>query len=149
MSRILGLDYGMKRIGLAVSDADEVIALPLKVLHVEGPKQALDEVVRACAEAKADKLVVGLPLNMNGSAGFQAENVKAFVAELGPRLAIPIETWDERLSTRSAENVLIEAGTRRENRRKVIDKLAAQIMLQNYLDARAPRTLPDDFEETI
>lgn len=149
MSRILGLDYGMKRIGLAVSDADEVIALPLKVLHVGSPKQALDEVVRACADAKADKLVVGLPLNMNGSAGFQAENVKAFVAELGPRLTIPIETWDERLSTRSAENVLIEAGTRRENRRKVIDKLAAQIMLQNYLDARAPRIIHDDFEETI
>jgi putative Holliday junction resolvase len=137
MSRILGLDYGEKRMGLAISDAGGVIAMPLRVIESRNPDQSIDGILNACKETKAEKLVVGLPRNMDGSEGFQAKNVRAFIEKLVPRLSIPIETWDERLSTKSANDVLIAAGTRRERRKDVVDKLAAQIMLQNYLDAHA------------
>ena len=87
-------------------------------------------------------IIVGYPLNMDGSAGPRATRTDEFMAELARRTAIPVRQWDERLSTKSAESVLIEAGTRRDKRREVVDKLAAQIMLQNYLDAHGPA--PDD-----
>lgn len=142
MSRILGLDFGERRLGFAVSDADEVLATPLCVAHCRNRQEALREVERLCRETGATKLVVGLPIQMNGSRGTQAENVLAFVEELASRLPVPIETWDERLTTRTAESVLIEAGASRRRRKEVVDKLAAQIMLQNYLDAKAS-SLPD------
>ncbi|HPG01089.1 MAG TPA: Holliday junction resolvase RuvX [Kiritimatiellia bacterium] len=135
MPRILGLDYGERRLGFALSDSEAFIAMPLSVSHVRDRKEALREVERVVQSSHAERLVIGMPLNMNGSAGFQAENVKAFVEDLVPRLSIPVETWDERLSTCSAEHVLIEAGESRRRRKEVVDKLAAQIMLQSYLDA--------------
>lgn len=135
MPRILGLDYGERRLGFALSDPGAMISFPLSVSHIHSRQEALREVARVVQSSQAERLVVGMPLNMNGSAGFQADNVKTFVADLAPLISIPVETWDERLSTRSAESVLIEAGETRKRRKEVVDKLAAQIMLQNYLDA--------------
>ena len=84
------------------------------------------------------EIVVGYPLNMNGTSGARVVRTDEFLAELAKRTAIPLKKWDERLSTKIAESVLIEAGTRREKRRGVVDKLAAQIILQGYLDAATP-----------
>lgn len=137
MARILGLDYGEKRLGFALSDTGEMIALPLRVVECRRPEDALKETLNVCAETKAERLVVGLPLNMDGSKGPAAQKVLAFVEKIGAQLAIPVCTWDERLSTKAATAVLIEAGTSRRRRKDVVDKLAAQIMLQNFLDAQA------------
>ena len=137
MSRILGLDYGEKRLGFALSDHTEMLATPLTVVTCRSEQEALVETVRLCKETGAERLVVGMPINMNGTRGPAAQNVDKFIRKLSKTLAIPIETWDERLSTKSATDVLIEAGTSRKRRKEVVDKLAAQIFLQNYLDARA------------
>ena len=135
--RILGLDPGERRLGFALSDPTAFLATPLRVETLEQPNQAANVVTRVCEEIKPVMLVVGLPVNMDGSRGPAAQKVLQLVETLRGRLAIPVETWDERLSTKSAHDVLIEAGTRRDRRKQVVDKLAAQIMLQNYLDAHA------------
>jgi putative Holliday junction resolvase len=137
MSRVLGLDYGEKRLGFALSDHTEMLATPLRVVTCRSEQEALIETVRICKEIGAERLVVGMPINMNGTRGPAAQNVDKFIQKLSKALAIPIEIWDERLSTKSATDVLIEAGASRKRRKEVVDKLAAQIFLQNYLDARA------------
>ena len=137
MSRVLGLDYGSKRLGFALSDPTEMLATPLRVVTCRSEQEALIETIRICNETGAERLVVGMPINMNGTRGPAARNVDQFIRKLSQMLTIPIETWDERLSTKSATDVLIEAGASRKRRKEVVDKLAAQIFLQNYLDARA------------
>jgi putative holliday junction resolvase len=135
--RILGLDPGERRLGFALSDPTAFLASALRVETLEQPNQMANVVARVCDEIKPVKLVVGLPLNMDGSRGPAAEKTLQLVEALRGRLSIPVETWDERLSTKSAHDALIEAGTRRDRRRQLVDKVAAQIMLQNYLDAHA------------
>lgn len=137
MPRILGLDYGEKRLGFALSDPTEMLATPFRVVTCRSEQEALIETVRVCKETGAGRLVVGMPINMNGTRGPAAQNVDQFITKLSKALAIPIETWDERLSTKSAIDVLIEGGASRKRRKEVVDKLAAQIFLQNYLDAKA------------
>lgn len=138
MPRILGLDYGEKRLGFAVSDPTGMLATPLRVETCRSEDEAAKIVAEVCAETGAGQLVVGLPLNMDGSRGPQALKVLAFVERMKGRLSMPVTTWDERLSSRAAERVLIDAGTSRKGRRGVVDKLAAQIFLQSYLDAQFP-----------
>ncbi len=99
-------------------------------------KAACAAVREACAETDAEMVVVGMPLNMNGSHGLMAETVSAFVRKLSAQLSIPVATWDERLSTSLVERVLIEADMSRAKRKRVRDKLAAQVILQGYLDSR-------------
>ncbi len=138
MPRILGLDYGDRRLGFALSDPTATLAFPHGVVTLDHPEQAVNEIVRICRETGAARLVVGYPLNMDGSRGPRAELTDALIAKLAQRLAIPVEKWDERMSTQTAEQAMIEAGARRARRRAVVDKLAAQIMLQHYLDCRPP-----------
>ncbi|MBU1908654.1 MAG: Holliday junction resolvase RuvX [Verrucomicrobia bacterium] len=139
MSRVLGLDHGDKRIGAALSDPTEMLASPLSILDASRGG-GLEEIGRLCREKDVKKIVVGLPLNMNGTVGPQAEKVRDFVRQIQAALPdIPVETWDERLSSRAGERVLLEAGASRKRRREVLDKMAAQIMLQNYLDAHGPQ----------
>jgi len=136
MGRIVGLDYGETRLGFAVSDPTEMLSSSVCVSECRTEQEALAEVSRICREAAACKLVVGLPINMNGTQGPAAMGVMAFVEKVAKRIGIPVETWDERLTTKSAHDVLIQAGTTRKRRKGIVDKLAAQIMLQNYLDAK-------------
>ncbi len=136
MPRILGIDYGERRLGFAVSDEAGIIAMPLCVAEVVGVRQAVGEVARLVKEKQAGAAVVGLPLNMNGTRGPAAEAVEHFVALLRAATPVPVTTWDERLSTRAAERILVDADVRRARRKTVIDQLAAQIMLQSYLDRR-------------
>lgn len=137
MGRYLGIDYGSRRMGLAVSDEIGLLALPLRVIPIQNAGQAVNEVDKICREKSVTQIVVGLPLNMNGSRGPAAEAVTQFVDRLRQRLGLPVITWDERLSSQQAERVLIESDVRRAQRRNVIDKIAAQMILQSYLDAQA------------
>ena len=135
MTRILGVDYGERRTGLAASDPTGTIAFPRETLECPLLEQAAAAVARAAAAEQATLIVVGWPLNMDGSEGPRTARTTAFIDALASRTAVPIARWDERLSTKIAESALLEANTPRAKRRTVIDKLAAQIILQSYLDA--------------
>lgn len=137
MNRVLGIDYGQRRIGVAVSDALGTMALPREVVTVASDKQAVNAVRSAVEDTEAGRVVVGMPLNMDGSHGPMADHVQAFVARLQRVLDVPVETWDERLSTSQVERALIEADVSRAKRRKIRDKLAAQAILQGWMDAQS------------
>ena len=145
MGRILGLDFGSKRLGFALSDPMGMLATPHSVETLADPNQALNVIERKCRETGAVKLVIGLPKNMNGTLGPAAQGVLALKEKLAQRLTIPVETWDERLSTVSAHNAMIEADLSRARRKEIVDKLAAQIFLQNYLDAHATPVEDEEF----
>jgi putative Holliday junction resolvase len=132
--RILGLDVGEVRIGVAVSDETGLIAQGLTTIHRTQWKKDLQAVMGIIEEYGVNKIVIGNPINMNGTAGAQTDKVKDFIGRLKEVTAVEIALWDERLSSLSAERVLIEGGMQRTKRKKVIDKLAAVIILQNYLD---------------
>lgn len=135
--RIMGLDVGDKRIGVALSDPLGWTAQGHSVLQRSSPSRDFDYLSQLCTEWQVEKIVVGLPLNMNGSIGPRAELVKGFAAELSRATGLVVELWDERLSTRSAEQILLAADVSRRKRKQVIDKLAAVTILQGYLDNRA------------
>ena len=141
--RILGLDIGDKRIGMAVSDELGITAQPAGTLSRSQTNADFDRVVETAEEYHASEIVAGLPVRLDGSSSPQTEKVKSFLADLKNRTDIPIHTWDERLTTVSAEASLIEAKKRRKSRRKIIDSVAAQIMLQHYLDCNPPETQDD------
>ena len=144
MSKVLGVDFGERRTGVAISDDSRVIAFPRERLDCPRVEQAAAAVARIAAAEKVAEIVVGYPLNMNGSSGPRVVRTDEFLAELAKRTEIPLKKWDERLSTKIAEAVLIEAGTSREKRRGVVDKLAAQIILQGYLDSTSPAPSNDE-----
>ncbi len=133
--RILGIDYGTVRLGIAVSDELGMIATGRESVSVRSMQDAVAGTVAAAARYEATRIVVGLPLNMDGSSSAMSEAVQVFVEKLGDELDVPIETWDERMTSQEAERVLIEADVSRSKRRKVIDKMAAQSILQSWLDA--------------
>src|SRR5277367_1693138 len=136
--RILGIDHGTKRVGLALSDETGTIAHPLQYLPAEPAAQLLDGLKNCVAERKVEEIVVGIPRNMNGTYGPAAEKARAFVTALKQFLTVPIHTWDERLTTVQANRFLIDSGMRREKRKERVDQTAAAILLQSYLD-RASR----------
>lgn len=138
MSKLLGVDFGDRRTGVAISDDARVIAFPRETLACPRLEQAAAAVARLAESEAVAEIVVGYPLNMNSSKGPRTARTDEFLAELSKRTKIPLRKWDERLSTKIAEAVLIEAGTSRAKRRGVVDKLAAQVILQGYLDATAP-----------
>ena len=134
MGRLLGIDHGAVRIGVAMSDETGFLASPLTT--VRSGKGAIDEIVALALEHQVEKLVVGLPRNMNGSYGPATDKVRAFIAKLSQKTDLPIVEWDERLSTVSAHKMLREAGLDGRKHKEVVDKVAARIILQNYLDAQ-------------
>jgi putative Holliday junction resolvase len=146
MPRIIGVDYGKRRIGIAVSDSDADIAFPLETIEISGVKAAARRIAVLCEEQGVSEIVVGLPLNMNGSEGQMAAEARTFGERLNQRGNCPVHMWDERLTTAGIEKTLIEADVSRRKRRQVRDKLAAQQILQGYLDARklSSRTPPEE-----
>lgn len=134
MGRILGVDHGAVRIGVALSDPTAFLASSLCVL--DSTNAGIDQLAALVAEHDVEKIVVGLPRNMDGSYGPATEKVRAFIEKLKTRILVPVVEWDERLSTVSAHHVLREAGLNGKRRKGVVDKVAAQIILQNYLDAQ-------------
>src|SRR5204863_9017625 len=134
--RIAALDVGEARIGVAVSDELGITAQPVGVVRRVGGRRDVEELGRVLAPYTPERLVVGLPLNMNGSEGPQAARVRAFATRVAEALGLPLEFWDERLTTVAAERALLEADVSRRRRREVIDKVAAALILQGYLARR-------------
>ncbi len=135
--RIMGLDVGEKTIGVAVSDPLGCIAQGIKtVIRVGSELEDIKNIKELTRQYDIELIVVGLPRNMNGTLGEQGNKIIKFVEKLRNSLNIHIETWDERLTTVAAEKMLLSANVSRAKRKKVIDKLAAVIILQNYLDSR-------------
>ncbi len=132
--RYLGIDFGTKRLGLAISDEMGIIAGKYGTLDSRGIKNDLSRIKDIIEKEGVQTVIVGYPRNMDGSSGDSAGKVEAFVKGLREIVDIPIETWDERLSSVSAEKLLIKGDVRRKKRKKVIDQVSAVIILQNYLD---------------
>lgn len=132
--RKLGIDYGDVRLGLALSDPMGIIAGALEVYTRKNTDADFEYIARIVREKEADTVVIGMPVNMDGTKGIRAEKSAAFGEKLKGYTNAKIDYIDERLSTVSAEKALIEVNMRREKRKGVIDKIAAQIFLQNYLD---------------
>ena len=139
--RALGLDLGSKRIGVAVSDSDGRVATPIEVVHRSGNRQVEHRVLADLAEEwEVEAVVVGIPYSLDGSTGPMAQAMTAEAVELArvlsARSGVPVETYDERLTTVTAERTLREQDLRAPQRRKVVDMVAAAVMLQAWLDAR-------------
>jgi putative Holliday junction resolvase len=138
--RALGIDPGSKRIGIAVSDRSGTIASPLLVLQRSRSRQHdLAEIARIAGDEEADVIVIGLPLNMDGSMSRAAKAATSDARRLATLVDVPVEMHDERLTTVSADRSMLDAGMNAVARREVVDKVAAAIMLQSWLDARAIR----------
>jgi putative Holliday junction resolvase len=141
--RALGIDPGSRRIGIAVSDLSGTIASPLLVLQrSKSSAHDLDELARIAREEEAEVIVVGLPLNMDGSRGASARAAAGLARRLATLVDVPVEMHDERLTTVTADRAMLEAGLDAVQRRQRVDKVAAAVMLQSWLDARAIRLRP-------
>ena len=138
-SRILGLDVGARRIGIAISDPLGLTAQGLPTLQRRNRRYDQSELRRVVREYEVSEIVVGNPLRMSGQTGAQAEKMAAFAEQLQQELSLPVHLWDERLSTAEAHRLLDETGIRDARRKEVIDKMAAVLILQSFLDARAAR----------
>ena len=134
--RILAIDHGTKRIGIAISDELKTIAQPLEFIPAEPFDAFLVRLQQIIAEKAVELILVGMPRNMDGTYGPAAEKVKAFVNALKEKITVPIRTWDERLTTAQANRFLIAADVKRRDRKAKVDKTAAAILLQSYLDSR-------------
>lgn len=146
--RAIGVDLGTKRIGVALSAG--TLATPLEVLARSGDRRRDHRrIAELAAEAEAEIVVVGLPLSLDGSVGPAARRALDEADELADEVGLPVETWDERLSTVTAERSLLAQDVRGPARRRVVDKVAAAVILQAWLDARQPRRpVPADEESS-
>jgi putative Holliday junction resolvase len=133
--RILALDHGTKRIGVAISDETAIIAQPLEFLAAEPMDNFLKRLKDIIDKRQVGEILVGIPRNMNGTYGPAAARAMEFVECLKGAFAVPVKTWDERLTTVQANRFLIETGMRREKRKTKVDQTAAAILLQSYLDS--------------
>ena len=133
--RCLGLDIGDKRIGVAISDPEQILASPLSTIIRDDDEKAIDAIVELVGKHEVQRIVVGLPYSLDGSVGRQASKVMTFVEQLSKCTEADIETEDERYSTIAAEHLLAEAGTKRDTIRLRRDAAAAAYILQGYLDS--------------
>jgi len=135
--RILALDHGTRRIGVAVSDEMKLIASPLEYIPAEPFSEFLVRLKEIITAQQVELILVGMPRNMDGSYGPAAEKVQVFIAALKDTILVPIRTLDERLTTVQAQRFLIQGNVRRRERKEKVDKTAAAILLQSFLDSRA------------
>lgn len=145
--RVLGLDYGTKTVGVAVSDPLEITAQPLETIERKSAgklrqtlariEAIIEEYGAAGQQEKIEKIVLGYPKNMNNTEGDRCEATVSFKNDLEKRTGLEVVLWDERLTTVEAERILMDSGVRRENRKTYIDKMAAAVILQNYLDSKS------------
>ncbi|MGL4730836.1 MAG: Holliday junction resolvase RuvX [Clostridium sp.] len=133
--RILGLDVGDRTIGVAISDPLGFTAQGITTVKRKGLENDINEMIKICNEYEVEKIVSGLPKNMNGTVGEQGEKVKSFCEELKKHIDLPIIFWDERLTTVAAHKAMLEADLSRSKRKKLVDKIAATYILQGYLDS--------------
>lgn len=136
--RIMGLDFGSRTVGVAVSDPLFLTAQGVEIIRRKSPsklRQTLARIEELIAEYQVDRIVLGYPKNMNNTEGERCEKTQEFRAMLERRTGLPVVLWDERLTTVLADQAMMEGGVRRENRKEHVDRLAAVLILQNYLDA--------------
>ncbi len=146
--RILGLDYGSVTVGVAVSDPLGITAQGLLTITRPGEnklRRTLAQITELAEQYQAEKIVLGFPKNMNNTVGERGEKTLEFQRQLERRTGLPVILWDERLTTREANRSLMEAGVRRENRKEVIDQMAAVLILQGYLDSMREKIGETDF----
>ena len=139
--RILALDLGEKRLGVALSDPSGTVASPLATVPHRSRREDVERIVALSREHEVTAVVVGWPRNMDGTSGPTARRAEVFARALGRALSVPVELWDERLSSVAADRALLEADVTRRRRRDLRDRVAAALILQGWLDARA-RGLP-------
>lgn len=139
-NRVLGLDVGERRIGVAISDASGRLAAPLTTISATPQEQALARIVGLARQEGVNAVVVGLPLTMRGEIGPQAETVRRFASALEAAIGLPVHLFDERLTTAAAEQLLRDLGVKPEKRRQQIDQVAASIILQDFLDHQRSRS---------
>ncbi|VDS06036.1 Putative Holliday junction resolvase [Devosia equisanguinis] len=132
--KIMGLDLGTKTIGVAISDGMRYSATPLETIKRTKFTQDAERIVELITQNQVVALILGLPLNMDGTEGPRVQSTRAFARNLAPRINLPIAFWDERLSTSAVTRMMIEADLRRDRRAEVVDKLAASYILQGALD---------------
>jgi putative Holliday junction resolvase len=137
--RILGLDYGSKRIGVAVCDELGMTAQGLATIARKNRRSDLEEIDRFVRTYHVEKIVIGYPIRLDGTEGIQCEKVSKFASILESTFSLPVIKWDETLSTKAAEEVLVLANIARKKRKNIVDKLAASFILQGYLDAQRNR----------
>lgn len=135
MSRILALDHGTKRIGVAISDEMKMIAQPLEFVPAEPLDDAFARLRAIVAEKPCELILIGMPRNMDGSYGPAAEKVRTFVEQLKQAVPLPVRTWDERLTSAQANRMMVQGNVRRDQRKEKVDAVAAAILLQSFLDA--------------
>ena len=150
MGRILALDPGEKRVGLAVSDELRITAQGLPTLERQGIKRDLPQIAKLVGEYGVDEVVVGVPYHMDGTVGASAERAMALIEQLSELLTIPVTPWDERLTTKMADRVLTDGRVSRDTRKRSRDRLAAVLILQSYLDAmsHSPDPAQTELRET-
>ena len=137
-ARIMGLDYGTKTVGVAVSDELGITAQGVETIFRKSPRklrQTLARIRELADRYEVSRIVVGYPKNLNNTLGERAQAAKEFSEMIGKRCGIPVVLWDERLTTMQSERILVEGGVRRENRKEHIDRMAAALILQSYMDA--------------
>jgi putative Holliday junction resolvase len=134
--RMMALDHGTRRIGVAVSDEMKMIATPLEYILAEPFEKVIERLQQLIREKEVELILIGMPRNMDGTFGPAAEKVNAFIAALQPHITTPIKKWDERLTSVMANRALLEGNVRRAQRKEKVDKMAAAILLQSYLDSR-------------
>ncbi|MDA8407108.1 MAG: Holliday junction resolvase RuvX [Deltaproteobacteria bacterium] len=139
--RALGLDIGSKRIGVALSDQSGIIAQALETISSTNPQRDLLRLLEIVRDYEVTEIVIGVPYNMDGSEGQQVEKVRKFKDLIAENVTLPVYEWDERLTTVAAERALLEADMSRAKRRKIIDKVAAALILQGHLDRRRNEAL--------
>ena len=139
MDRILALDYGDKRIGVAVSDPLGIIAQALETITVSNKRKSFERIREIIREKNAVKIIVGMPFNMDGTKGERAEVTERFISELQRVVAMEIIPWDERLTSVQAKRIMVFRGQKTGTNKAKVDKLAAALLLENYLESRAQK----------
>ena len=145
--RILALDVGEKNIGLALSDELGWTAQGLPTLRRQTKNNDINFIVDLAKSQDVSEIVVGMPINLDGSLGKKAQEVASFIKDLKKKVTVPIKAWDERLTSVQAEKVMLEANLSRKKRKQKIDRLAAQLILQSYLDARSEDVRENNIKE--
>jgi putative Holliday junction resolvase len=140
--RILAIDYGSRRVGVAISDPMNIIAQGLPTL--ENNRELFKQLQRIVSDRAVVKIVVGMPLNLHGEKGVKAKEVDEFIERLRAEIGIPVTTWDERFTSKLAQGVIRDLGTKKMKRRAkgAVDKMASVLLLQSYLDSLNPRDSP-------
>ncbi len=134
--KIMAVDYGESRTGIAISDVTEFLASPVEVIKEKNTRKAIEKIANKAIELKAEMLIIGLPRNMDGSYGERAQKCLSVRDELKEMLDIPVESWDERSSTKSALNILTDTNTFGKKRKEVLDAVAATVILESFLQYR-------------